>query len=124
MMSLRTVLGRRPRLCADDSSAPVTLLELSSPVVSEEELEGIRSQSVLQIAELECICPESSSLAGAIEEICRLAEAAVKGGAELLVLSDTTASPAAPPIPMAMVVGAVHHHLINIGLRTHCDLIA
>jgi glutamate synthase (NADPH/NADH) large chain len=124
MMSLRTVLGRKPRLCGDDSNASVTLLELSSPVISEEELEGIRSQSVVQIAELECVCPESEGIAASVEQICRLAESAVKSGAELLVLSDTTASPTAPPIPMAMVVGAVHHHLINIGLRTHCDLIA
>src|SRR5581483_10442712 len=124
MMSLRTVLGRRPRLCGDDSSAPATLLEVTSPVISEEELEGIRSQSVVHIAELECVCPESEGIAASVEQICRLAESAVKSGAELLVLSDTSASPTAPPIPMALAVGAVHHHLINAGLRTHCDLIA
>jgi len=124
MMSLRTFLGRRPMLRGQDEKAPATLLELSYPVISEEELDGIRSQSLLQIAEIECLCPESNSIQNAIEEICRFAESAVKSGAELVVLSDVSATPSAAPIPMALAVGAVHHHLINAGLRTHCDLIA
>src|SRR5206468_7448371 len=44
--------------------------------------------------------------------------------AELLVLSDRNASPTSLPIPMALAVGAVHHHLIRAGLRMRCGIIA
>ncbi|MFL6436769.1 MAG: glutamate synthase large subunit [Terriglobales bacterium] len=124
MMSLRTVLGRRPSLCPMGLEETVTQLELASPIVGEWDLRGIRSQSLVKVAEIECVCAESEPLEQTLRDICQLAESAVRSGAELLVLSDQSASPTCLPIPMAMAVGAVHHHLIGAGLRTHCDVIA
>ncbi|HVH89677.1 MAG TPA: glutamate synthase large subunit, partial [Terriglobales bacterium] len=123
MMSLRTTLGRKPSLSNGDAQSPATLLELSYPIVSEQELQGIRSQALLKIGELECTCSATTSLSYALQHLCRLAELAVRDGAELLILSDRGASPSTPPIPVALVVGAVHHHLIRSGLRTQCDFI-
>jgi len=124
MMSLRTTLGHKPSLSMTHSPAPATLLELSYPIISEQELQGIRSQALLPLGELECTCTGTTSLPNALADLCRLAESAVRDGAELLILSDRSATEDAPPIPMALVVGAVHHHLIRAGLRTQCDLVA
>ncbi|HWC20019.1 MAG TPA: glutamate synthase large subunit [Terriglobales bacterium] len=124
MMSLRTALGRRPPLFTADTHAPAGLLELSYPIISEQELQGIRAQALLPFGELECTCPATMSLPATLQDLCRLAESAVRDGAELLILSDRGANPAAPPIPMALGIGAIHHHLIRAGLRTQCDLIA
>jgi len=123
MMSLRTVLGRRPSWCGDGDSDS-TLLNFSSPVLSESELEGIRFQSHVKTAELQCTFPVSGNLEHALEELCRAAEQAAADGIELLILSDRKASSTELPIPMAVAVGAVHHRLIEAGLRTNCDLIA
>jgi glutamate synthase (ferredoxin) len=124
MMSLRTVLGRRPSVCPTGAGSAVTQLEMASPIISEWDLCGIRSQSLVKLAEIECVCSESAPLEQTLRDIFQLAEGAVRSGAELLVLSDQSASPTQLPIPMAMAVGAVHHHLIGVGLRTHCDIIA
>ena len=124
MMSLRTVLGRKPSLCPMDLEESVTQLELASPIIGEWDLRGIRSQSLVKVAEIECVCAESEPLEQTLRGICQLAEGAVRSGAELLVLSDQSASPTCLPIPMAIAVGAVHHHLIGAGLRTHCDVTA
>ena len=123
MISLRTFLGRKPSLFADSGSQTTTLLELASPILSEAELQGIRTQSPLGIAEIECVfAPET--LKKRLQDISVLAETAVREGTELLILSDRSATDSRLPIPMALAVGAVHHHLIERGLRTRCDIVA
>lgn len=52
----------------------------------------------------------------------------MRAGVECVVLSDRPGpggmSPASPPIPALLAVGAVHHHLIRAGLRTETSLVA
>jgi glutamate synthase domain-containing protein 2/glutamate synthase domain-containing protein 1/glutamate synthase domain-containing protein 3 len=124
MMSLRTTLGRKPSLFSRHGDENVTLLELSSPIIGEAELQGIRLQSLIKIAELECLLRPGESLEKALDELSGLAEAAVLAGAELLVISDCAANGTALPVPMALAVGAVHQRLIRAGLRTVCDIVA
>jgi len=123
MMSLRTLLGRRPSCCDDDESV-ATLLNFASPVLSESELQGIRVQPLVKATELQCTSPALASLEQSLDELCRKAERAVAEGTELLILSDRNASPGDLPIPMALAVGAVHHCLIKASLRMSCDLVA
>jgi glutamate synthase (NADPH/NADH) large chain len=123
MMSLQTLLGRRPS-CSDDSEAASTLLSVASPVLSESELEGIRVQSLLKTADLRCTFPAAGSLEKSLKELCSTAEQAAASGIELLIVSDRSASPTDLPIPMALAIGAIHHCLLNAGLRMNCDLVA
>ncbi|MGB0957654.1 MAG: glutamate synthase large subunit, partial [Litorivicinus sp.] len=58
-----------------------------------------------------------------IKRLVAEAEASVRAGNTLIVLSDRHLDKGSVPIPAAMVVGAVHHHLINRGLRCQCNLI-
>ena len=129
MMSLRTTLGRKPSLfgtCRDAARCVSTggaLLDLSSPILGESQLDGVRSQCLVKVAELECVFPAMDGLEHSLVNLCERAEDAVSNGAELLLLSDRNASSTHLPIPMAMAVGAIHHHLIGKGLRMRCDLI-
>jgi len=122
MMSLRTLLGRRP-VCSGDAEVCSRLLNFGSPVLSESDLQGIRVQSLVKTAELHCTSPAVNTLRQSLEDLCNAAEEAAARGVELLILSDQNASPINLPIPMALAVGAVHHRLLKAGLRISCDLV-
>ncbi len=122
VMSLRTWLGGRPALLADGPQEP--LLELRSPVLDVGQLACLRRQREVKTTELACVFSvEGGTLTGALDSLTRNAEAAVRDGARLLILSDRDASPVRAPIPMALAVGAVHHHLVRAGLRMRADLV-
>ena len=123
MMSLRTTLGRKRSVCAEETQERSQLLELGTPVISESESQGIRLQSLLKVAELECVFV-AATLESALRDLSTQAETAVRAGAEVLVLSDVNATGASLPIPMALAVGALHHHLLRAGLRMRCDIVA
>lgn len=61
--------------------------------------------------------PQQMGLKGAIAELCRQAEAAVRDGKVILVLSDAQLDKDQLPIHAALAVGAVHHHLGKLALR-------
>ena len=53
----------------------------------------------------------------ALKQLCSNVEEAVRGGLEIVVLSDRIGTEdmdiETPPIPTLLAVGAVHHHLIR-----------
>ncbi|MFE5484778.1 glutamate synthase large subunit [Streptomyces sp. NPDC056527] len=63
------------------------------------------------------------TLAARIEEICAEADAAIEGGAHLLVLSDRHSDAEHAPIPSLLLTAAVHHHLIRTKQRTQVGLL-
>lgn len=66
---------------------------------------------------------ESMALEDAIRHICEQAAQAVRAGKVLIVLSDRNIEKGKVPANAIMVTGAVHHHLINVGLRADANLI-
>ncbi len=62
---------------------------------------------------------ESTGLKAAIENVCQQAEQAILSGKVVLVLSDREIEKGKLPINAFMATGAVHHHLVEKGLR--CD---
>ncbi len=121
MMSLRTWLGPRPHLLRDGPQ-PVTV-ELPSPLVQSEDVEALKADADLAVAVVDCtFAPEAGSLPRALDDICQQAEAAVREGAALLMLSDRRASADLVPVPMALALGAVHQHLVAAGIRTQAGL--
>ena len=102
---------------------------IDSPVLLESELEAAAATPGLAAKTLPIRFAASGkpgALRDAIASVCAAAEAAVRGGSQLLVLSDrvSAADPTSPAIPALLAVGAVHHHLIAAGLRTECSIIA
>jgi glutamate synthase (ferredoxin) len=59
----------------------------------------------------------------AMEALCGRAEAAVREGINIVILSDRGTSATEAPIPSLLATSGVHHHLVRKGLRTRCGLI-
>ena len=122
VMTLKTWIGPRPRLLADAPQPPV--LELTSPVITLGQLETIRQQREFSVATVPCVFPaDPNALRSAIDGVCEHAIQSVRDGASLVLLTDRPVSPEEAPIPMAFVVGAVHHDLVRAGLRTNVGLV-
>ncbi len=127
VMSLRIQLGRRGPIL-EDSPSQAHLIELASPIVSDAELEAIvRSGDPRFFSHwIGVTWPVSSGTGGMqarLDEICSEAAHAVRLGATVLVLSDRETSGGDAPIPMLLAVGAVHHHLIDEGVRGQVSLV-
>ena len=127
VMSLRIQLGRRGSLL-EATPQQAHLMELSSPVLSDAELEMIvRSGDPgffsYWIAAVWAAAEGPGAMKTRLDEICVEAEEAVRGGATILVLSDRETDSDHAPVPIALVVGAVHHHLIDAGIRGNVSLV-
>ncbi|KAB7843026.1 glutamate synthase large subunit [Streptomyces mobaraensis] len=63
------------------------------------------------------------ALAARLEAMCAEADAAIAGGARLIVLSDRHSDAEHAPIPSLLLTSAIHHHLIRTKQRTHVGLL-
>ena len=128
VMSLTTYLGRRHSLLTE-TEAHARLIRLPSPILTNADLQALRELDLpdFQMATLSVCFPVSSGKHGletALETLCQRASETIDAGTTLLVLSDKDVNPDSAPIPMALAVGAVHHHLIREGKRMRVSLIA
>ena len=127
VMSLRIQLGRRGPLL-EDSPAQAHLIELASPILSDAELEAIVRSGDPRffshwIPATWAVPAGTRGMAARLDEICAEAAEAVAQGATILVLSDRETSAAEAPIPILLVTGAVHQHLIDLGIRGRVSLV-
>src|SRR5271165_5056077 len=125
VVSLRTRLGPWPHLL--DKHAPLPGLVLPSPFLSLGQIAALHEDVYamhenLPLARVDCTFAHGDSLQSAIDALRQNAVDLVAGGARILLLTDRSASPQSLPIPMAMATGAVHHALVQAGLRTKAGL--
>lgn len=66
---------------------------------------------------------ETEGLEAAIARICEEAAQAIRDGKTLLVISDRKIRQGYLPANSAMVTGAIHHHLMKVGLRTDANIV-
>jgi glutamate synthase (NADPH/NADH) large chain len=130
VMSLVSIIGPRPNLFDLEGSSRKKRLEVHQPILTNANLEKIRSISDLgdhfRSLTLDTTWPAESGAAGmetAIDELCDQAEAAVRDGVNIIILSDRRAGADRIPIPSLLACAAVHHHLIREGLRTSVGLV-
>lgn len=124
VMSLRMHLGFRGNLL-EVKPELAKQLEIDSPVLNEADLRQIESRSdAVSLSTLFPLTDSPSELASAVQSLCNQAESAVRNGATLLILSDAPGPNSSTTyIPPLVAVGAVHHALIRVGLRSHASLI-
>ncbi len=118
-MSTRVRLGRRAPLLEEEPRA-ARLLELPSFMVSPrfiEDLDAARLDATFETS----VGP--SGLRAACERLGDDAEAAVRNGAEILLVSDARVSEDRAPIPSLLAVGAVNQRLLRRGLRTRAAIV-
>ncbi|NNC75020.1 MAG: glutamate synthase subunit alpha, partial [Acidimicrobiia bacterium] len=125
VMSLRTYLGARGSI-VDETPEQAHLVELSSPVLSDAEVQHLTSADGFTAVWLQttfAAADGEQALEPAIESLCDAAEEAVAGGANLIVLSDREVDAEMAPIPIILATGAVHHRLIDRGLRLRASIV-
>ncbi len=98
---------------------------LSSPVLSQRKLRQIlASEEVVEANEfLDLQYEPAEGLKRAILRICDQAEAAVRDGKLVLQISDRYLQQGKLPIHALLATGAVHHRLVETGLRCKCNLL-
>ncbi|CAH0729004.1 unnamed protein product, partial [Brenthis ino] len=101
---------------------------LPQPILSIPDLEALKRTTFrgwrTQI--IDCTFPTSAGAHGleaGLSRVAAEAEAAARGGAQLLVLSDRAAGPARVPMSSLLALGAIHHHLIETRQRMKVGLL-
>ncbi|MGI9667521.1 MAG: glutamate synthase large subunit [Acidimicrobiia bacterium] len=127
VMSLRTYVGRHGSLLVE-TPQQAHMIELASPVLSDADVEKIIAapDPAFASAWIDVVFDPSRGAKGmldALDEVCAEVEVAVAGGAAVVVLSDRATTEQDAPIPMLLAVGAVHHRLIDAGLRMNASII-
>jgi len=98
---------------------------LNSPVLSQRKLRQILSMRELGVnwEHVDLQYEPSEGLERAVRRICDQAEQCVRAGKTLLVLSDRYLVRNKVPVHALLATGAVHHRLVETGLRCKCNLI-
>jgi glutamate synthase (NADPH/NADH) large chain len=98
---------------------------LNSPVLSQRKLRQIlASEDVVEANEfLDLQYEPEEGLKRAILRLCDQAETAVRDGKLVLLLSDRYLQQGKLPVHALLATGAVHHRLVETGLRCKCNLL-
>jgi glutamate synthase (NADPH/NADH) large chain len=131
VMSLVSMIGPRPNLLGIEDKDSHMRLEARRPILTNSELDKIRSierfaGGNFRTITLDITFPSVEGPGGmrpALDTLRERAEAAVRKGDNIIVLSDRKLSADRIAIPALLATGAVHHHLICMGLRTLVGLV-
>ncbi|HHZ87993.1 MAG TPA: glutamate synthase large subunit, partial [Chromatiaceae bacterium] len=131
VMSLVSLIGPRPNLLGHDTSGSNMRLEVSQPVLTNEDIDRIRhiedhSKGAFRTKTLDICYPADNGADGmqpAIDALCSSAEKLVGEGYNILILSDRNVDADHIAIPALLATAAVHHHLVRTGLRTDSGLV-
>ncbi len=131
VMSLVSLIGPRPNLLGLASGGEDMRLEVSQPVLSNEDLERVRTIEdtsagafrTKTLAMTYAAAAGAAGMEGALTALCEAAEQAVGEGYNILILSDRDVDADNIAIPALLATSAVHHHLIDKGLRTVSGLV-
>lgn len=120
VMSLETCFGSEQNLFTPSEAAAKRLI-LSSPVLSPLKYQALIHNERTEFSHkmLDATYDSGVSLSDAILDLANQAEQASKDGYAIVILSDRNLSGNRIPIPAPMATGAVHHRLVDTGLR--CD---
>jgi glutamate synthase (ferredoxin) len=126
VMSVRTCLGPVAPLLSEEPEA-ARLLELESFLLFPSGLAALRGPDApLPSRVLDATFPTDAGPGGlriACQELAAQAEAAVRDGAAILIISDAATGPDRAPVPALLSTGAVHHHLVRRGLRSLASIV-
>ncbi|MGD8573325.1 MAG: glutamate synthase large subunit [Gammaproteobacteria bacterium] len=124
VMSLETELGVSGNIF-ETTAAQARRLVLSSPVLAERKFRELLTlaDNGWRHAVIDLNYPAAEGLARAVERIAAEAIAAAEAGTRFLVLSDRAVDPQRLPVHALLATGAVHHALVERGLRCDCDLV-
>ncbi|MHB1121553.1 MAG: glutamate synthase-related protein [Ramlibacter sp.] len=131
VMSLVSFIGPKPNLLDINQVNPPMRLEVSQPVLDFADMQKLRdidkqTQGKFRSYTLDITYPLEWGHEGVEAKLASLnAEAvdAIKGGKNILIISDRGVGPQRVAIPALLALSSVHQHLVREGLRTTAGLV-
>ncbi|MCX8501662.1 MAG: glutamate synthase large subunit, partial [Alphaproteobacteria bacterium] len=128
IMSLRTRLGNLGNIL-EETEEQCRMLQLESPFLSTAQFAGMIGYLGDTVTEIDCTFevprdsyPSETLMRENLRRVQREAEDAVRAGRSHLVLTDHHLSEERIALPMILVAGGVHSHLVRQKLRTFTSL--
>ena len=124
VMSLQTNIGRESNLF-DVGPQHAEQVIMNSPVLSQNKLRQLLSDDMYGDSQafVDLNVDESLSLEEALGKICTEVEKLVRAGKFIVLLSDRYLEKGKLPVHALLATGAVHHHLVQLGLRCDANII-
>ncbi|MBL0919433.1 MAG: glutamate synthase subunit alpha [Hydrogenophaga sp.] len=131
VMSLVSFIGPKPNLLDINQVNPPMRLEVSQPVLDFTDMAKLRNietvtQGKFRSVTLDITYPVGWGREGVeakLASLCAAAVDAIKGGKNILIVSDRGVGPAQVAIPALLALSAIHQHLVREGLRTSAGLV-
>ena len=122
VMSLKTRFGNLGNILDFDNLTEENIYVLDSPILTNSQFSKFKKIFSKKIKLIDCTFDVNLSLKERIEEIRSECETAVREGSSTLILSDKNISLKKASIPTILAVGAIHSHLVKLGLRGYCSI--
>ena len=126
VMSTKTYLGKRGSILKE-TSQQANLISLKSPILSGGTYDKLISSEYLgkksQVISF-CFNKEEIDIESALKRICEKVEKSItEKNKSLIILSDKDLVKGSSVLPSLLVVGTLHHYLIDKGIRLKASLI-
>lgn len=121
-MSLDTHLGKKANIL-DPKPEHARQIKLDSPVLNEQNLENIKKREEFNVKEISLLFDLEGDMKASLDKVIGEAVESVKNGSEIIVISDRGVNDKNSYIPSVIATGAIHHRLIQQGLRSNCSIV-
>ncbi|PHM21640.1 MAG: glutamate synthase subunit alpha [Curvibacter sp. PD_MW3] len=131
VMSLVSFIGPKPNLLDINQINPPMRLEVSQPILDFSDMVKLRNietttKGKFRSQTLDITYPlvwGREGVEAKLASLCAEAVDAIKGGKNILIISDRGVSPKQVAIPALLALSAIHQHLVREGLRTSAGLV-
>ncbi|RZL87119.1 MAG: glutamate synthase subunit alpha, partial [Variovorax sp.] len=131
VMSLNSFIGPKPNLLDINQVNPPMRLEVSQPILDFADMAKLRdiekhTQGKFRSTTLDITYPADwgrEGIEAKLASLCAEAVDAIKGGSNILIVSDRAVSATQVAIPALLASSAIHQHLVREGLRTTAGLV-
>ena len=131
VMSLVSFIGPKPNLLDINQVNPPMRLEVSQPILDFADMAKLRdiekhTHGKFRSVTLDITYPllwGQEGVEAKLASLCAEAVDAIKGGKNILIISDRAVSPTQVAIPALLALSAIHQHLVREGLRTTAGLV-
>ena len=117
VMSLKTRFGNTGNILDFENLTEENIYVLEGPVLSNAQFKKFKDFFKNNTQILNCTFKTNQNLKKRLDELRKEAEIAVREGTRHLILSDKEINETKASTPMALAIGAINSHLINLGLR-------
>ncbi len=124
VMSLETYFGQEEN-CYSESAIDARATMVSSPVLSCSKFDAVLNleEDGFRHEYIDLNYPESMPWQTSLKKITDKAVRAIKSGKAILLLSDKNIRKGCLPVHALLATGAVHQHLLSIGLRAKANIL-